>query len=84
MKQIQGIWRVLKPVFTSTKMENKDQEKEQVTSHLHSKLQACNLIGPGPALPFKDITPNYAFGLYSLILASPLPWGPRLGSQPQV
>lgn len=28
LKQIQGIWRVLKPVFTSTTMENKDQEKE--------------------------------------------------------
>lgn len=27
LKQIQGIWRVLKPVFTSTTMENKDQEK---------------------------------------------------------
>lgn len=29
----------------------------------------------GPALPFKDITPNYIFGLQSLILASLLPWG---------
>lgn len=28
LKLIQGIWRVLKPVFTSTAMENKDQEKE--------------------------------------------------------
>lgn len=46
-------------MFTSTTMENKDQEKEQVTSHLHTKLQAWDLISP--ALPFKEITPNYIF-----------------------